>query len=476
MLIDGAARLRRARAARPAAGRDAALLGRARGRPQPRAAAGDPQRQPRARRADDGAPTASSCGASTPSRTSAAWTCSAPTRPARSPKASSGSKARTTRPAHPSADVLELAALQRGARDRPRQPARRGDPERAKQPDLAARAKARRDPVRLRPQARQRRRARPDGASRSSPRARFTTCSKSARARPTARALDAAASARLRAALRRMERRRASACSPSRRERLEPEPSYGRDDEARADVRRASSRSSIGRKPAWPTAIADLAALGVSVKVITGDSQPGRAARRRARRHAQPIACSPARSSTRCTTRRCGARPSTPTSSSRSIPNQKERIILALKKMGHVVGFLGDGVNDAPAMHAADTSLSVEQAVDVAREAADFVLLERDLDVIRRRHRRGPPDVREHAEVRPDDDEREPRQHGQHGGRVAVPAVPAAAGGPDPAQQLPLRRAGDRHRRRQRRSGAGRAAAALGHRASSAASWSSSAC
>jgi Mg2+-importing ATPase len=65
-------------------------------------------------------------------------------------------------------------------------------------------------------------------------------------------------------------------------------------------------------------------------------------------------------------------------------PNQKERIILALKKMGHVVGFLGDGVNDAPAMHAADTSLSVDKAVDVAREAADFVLLERHLDVIRR--------------------------------------------------------------------------------------------
>lgn len=64
-------------------------------------------------------------------------------------------------------------------------------------------------------------------------------------------------------------------------------------------------------------------------------------------------------------------------------PNQKERIILALKKAGHVVGFLGDGVNDAPAMHAADTSLSVDQASDVARETADFVLLEPDLDVIR---------------------------------------------------------------------------------------------
>jgi Mg2+-importing ATPase len=63
---------------------------------------------------------------------------------------------------------------------------------------------------------------------------------------------------------------------------------------------------------------------------------------------------------------------------------QKERIIVALRKMGHVVGFLGDGINDAPAMHAADTSLSVDSAVDVAREAADFVLVERGLDVIAR--------------------------------------------------------------------------------------------
>ena len=64
-------------------------------------------------------------------------------------------------------------------------------------------------------------------------------------------------------------------------------------------------------------------------------------------------------------------------------PNQKERIILSLKKMGAVVGFLGDGINDAPAMHAADTSLSVEGAVDVARDVADFVLLDRNLHIIR---------------------------------------------------------------------------------------------
>jgi Mg2+-importing ATPase len=65
-------------------------------------------------------------------------------------------------------------------------------------------------------------------------------------------------------------------------------------------------------------------------------------------------------------------------------PNQKERIILALQKMGHVVGYMGDGINDAPSLHAADVGISVEHAVDVAKEAADFVLLQQDLDVLRR--------------------------------------------------------------------------------------------
>jgi Mg2+-importing ATPase len=63
-------------------------------------------------------------------------------------------------------------------------------------------------------------------------------------------------------------------------------------------------------------------------------------------------------------------------------PNQKERIILALKKTGHVVGYLGDGINDAPSLHAADVGVSVDTAVDVAKEAADFVLLEHDLAVL----------------------------------------------------------------------------------------------
>jgi Mg2+-importing ATPase len=63
-------------------------------------------------------------------------------------------------------------------------------------------------------------------------------------------------------------------------------------------------------------------------------------------------------------------------------PNQKERIISALKKSGHVVGYLGDGINDATALHAADVGISVDSAVDVAKEAADIVLLEHDLGVL----------------------------------------------------------------------------------------------
>jgi Mg2+-importing ATPase len=64
-------------------------------------------------------------------------------------------------------------------------------------------------------------------------------------------------------------------------------------------------------------------------------------------------------------------------------PQQKERIVRALQRTGHSVGYLGDGINDAPALHAADVGISVDQAVDVARESADIILLRRDLDVLR---------------------------------------------------------------------------------------------
>jgi Mg2+-importing ATPase len=136
-------------------------------------------------------------------------------------------------------------------------------------------------------------------------------------------------------------------------------------------------------KPGVTEALTDLARLGVSVKVITGDSGLV----------AQHIATLVGMRADRLLTgheldelndEALWHAAETTDLFAEVDPNQKERIILSLKKMGHVVAFLGDGVNDAPAMHAADTSLSVEQAVDVAREAADFVLLERSLDVIRR--------------------------------------------------------------------------------------------
>jgi Mg2+-importing ATPase len=63
-------------------------------------------------------------------------------------------------------------------------------------------------------------------------------------------------------------------------------------------------------------------------------------------------------------------------------PAQKNRIILALKHRSHVVGYLGDGINDAPSLHAADVGISVSTAVDVARDAADIILLERSLAVL----------------------------------------------------------------------------------------------
>jgi Mg2+-importing ATPase len=70
-------------------------------------------------------------------------------------------------------------------------------------------------------------------------------------------------------------------------------------------------------------------------------------------------------------------------------PNQKEKILLALKKAGHVVGYMGDGINDAPALHCADVSISVNGAADVAKESADIVLLTNDLQVLTQGVREG---------------------------------------------------------------------------------------
>jgi len=63
-------------------------------------------------------------------------------------------------------------------------------------------------------------------------------------------------------------------------------------------------------------------------------------------------------------------------------PSQKESIIIALQKRGHVIGYMGDGINDAPSMRVADVGISVDTAVDVAKESADVILLEKSLVVL----------------------------------------------------------------------------------------------
>ncbi len=158
-------------------------------------------------------------------------------------------------------------------------------------------------------------------------------------------------------------------------------PTYSRDDEA--DLTLAGFVTFLDRpKDGAAQAIADLARLSVAVKVITGDN------RHVAAHVASMIGMSAGQMLTGDDLDRLDdpalRRLARDTTLFVEVdPNQKERIIRALRQGGAVVGFLGDGVNDAPAMHAADTSISVDGAADVARATADFVLLERDLDVIR---------------------------------------------------------------------------------------------
>jgi Mg2+-importing ATPase len=163
---------------------------------------------------------------------------------------------------------------------------------------------------------------------------------------------------------------------------VDAKPAYSRDDER--DMTFKGFLTFLDRpKQGVEETIAQLAALGVSIKIITGDSQLV----------TQHIATLVGLRGDRLLTGRqlndlqddaLRAAADKTDLFAEVDPNQKERIILSLKKAGHVVGFIGDGVNDAPAMHDADTSLAVDSAVDVARQAADFVLLERGLDVIRR--------------------------------------------------------------------------------------------
>lgn len=135
--------------------------------------------------------------------------------------------------------------------------------------------------------------------------------------------------------------------------------------------------------PQVAATLAGLQALGVQVKIVTGDNRY--VARHVARSIGMPVQEEMTGEALRqLNNDALWHRASKTTLFAEIEPNQKERIIAALRHAGHVVGFLGDGINDAPALHAADVGISVDTAVDVAKDAADFVLLRHDLDVIRK--------------------------------------------------------------------------------------------
>jgi Mg2+-importing ATPase len=128
-------------------------------------------------------------------------------------------------------------------------------------------------------------------------------------------------------------------------------------------------------------AIAELAASGVDVKILTGDNaivsrkvcrdvglDPGRIVLGAEVARLDDAALAHAVDETRIF--------------AKLTPDQKERIVRALQRRDHVVGFLGDGINDGPALRAADVGISVDTAVDIAKESADIILLEKSLMVL----------------------------------------------------------------------------------------------
>jgi Mg2+-importing ATPase len=127
-------------------------------------------------------------------------------------------------------------------------------------------------------------------------------------------------------------------------------------------------------KASAAAAIAHLAKSGVAVKILTGDNE--RVTRHVCRELAIPVTgVLTGQEIAQLGDEALDARVDEVNLFCRVTPAQKNRILLALKRRGHAVGYLGDGINDAPSLHTADVGISVDGAVDVAREAADLVLL-----------------------------------------------------------------------------------------------------
>jgi Mg2+-importing ATPase len=134
-------------------------------------------------------------------------------------------------------------------------------------------------------------------------------------------------------------------------------------------------------KPEAGTALRRLADLGISVKIVTGDNPVV------ATKVCQDLGLPNATAVTgadidRMNDRDLAATIAATTVFARVSPEQKARLVTVQRQSGQAVAFLGDGVNDALGLHAADVGISVDSAVDVAKDAADVILLEKDLNVL----------------------------------------------------------------------------------------------
>jgi Mg2+-importing ATPase len=161
---------------------------------------------------------------------------------------------------------------------------------------------------------------------------------------------------------------------------LDPRPAYAKDDETNLILRGYVAFLDPPKDSARP-AVCALQEHGILVKVLTGDNEL--VSRKICREVGLTVDTMLLGSEVeKLSDEQLGAAVSGVALFARLSPADKQRIIRALRQRGHVVGFLGDGINDAPALKAADVGISVDTAVDVAKESADAILLEKDLMVL----------------------------------------------------------------------------------------------
>ena len=226
-------------------------------------------------------------------------------------------------------------------------------------------------------------------------------------------------------------------------------------------------------KPDVGEAIASLADQGIALKIITGDNDL-------VARHVAGLVglevdgVLTGDQMRRLTHPALVARAPRTTIFARVDPDQKLQVIRALRESGHVVGYMGDGINDAPALHVADVGISVDNATDVARSAADIILLEPSLAAISQGVTEGRRTFANTLKyIRMGTSSNFGNMLSMAGAALVLPFLPMLPE-PDPAEQPHLRRVADGDPVGQRRCGRARPSRPAGTSTPSSASWSSS--